>query len=159
MFRFQDFATHLPDTRNLTPETYINYRRASCPAGATFSERSLGKSLVPIYSNPIMFAKDLCHSQIEYFSLRLVDPTARRGMLSILLERQSEASGSQGLYAYASESDTTNLQYSIFNSGLAGLGLSGIFPTTCCQKNEVSVFRFQRRLWPEKRPVKSEKKL
>ena len=23
--------------------------------------------LVPIYSNPIMFAKDLCHSQIEYF--------------------------------------------------------------------------------------------
>jgi hypothetical protein len=27
-------------------------------AGATFSERSLGKSLVPIYSNPIMFAKD-----------------------------------------------------------------------------------------------------
>ncbi len=34
-----------------------------------------------------MFANDLCHSQIEYFSLRLVDPTARRGMLSILIEK------------------------------------------------------------------------
>jgi hypothetical protein len=31
------------------------------------------------------------------------------------LKRQSEASGSQGLYAYASESDTTNLQSSIVN--------------------------------------------
>jgi hypothetical protein len=29
----------------LTPETYINYQRVCCPAGATFSERSLGKSL------------------------------------------------------------------------------------------------------------------
>ena len=39
--------------------------------------------LVPIYWNHIMFAHDLCHSQIEYLSLRLVDPTARRGILSI----------------------------------------------------------------------------
>ena len=45
-----------PDTRHLKP--YISYRRACCPEGATFSERSLGKSLVHIYSNPIMFAKD-----------------------------------------------------------------------------------------------------
>jgi len=44
-----------------------------------------------------MFAHDLCHSQIEYFSLRLVDPTARRGMLSILIEETER-------------SDTTNLQ-------------------------------------------------
>ena len=57
-----------------------------------------------------MFAHDLCHSQIEYFSLQLVDPTARRGMLSILIEKTER-------------SDTTNLQYSIFNSGLSGLGL------------------------------------
>ena len=44
----------------------------------------------------IMFAHELCHSQIEYLSLRLVDPTARRGILpveslrverSILLEK------------------------------------------------------------------------
>ena len=35
-----------------------NFGIDSCPAGATFSERSLEKSLVPIYSNPIMFAKD-----------------------------------------------------------------------------------------------------
>ena len=41
-------------------------------------------NLVPIYWNHIMFAHDLCHSQIEYFSLRLGDPTARRGMLSHL---------------------------------------------------------------------------
>jgi hypothetical protein len=33
----------------LTPETYINDRRACCPAGAIFSERSLGKSLVPYH--------------------------------------------------------------------------------------------------------------
>ena len=58
VFRFQDFATRLPDTRNLTPETYINYRCASCPSRVTFFQPSLGKSLVPIYSNLIMFAKD-----------------------------------------------------------------------------------------------------
>jgi len=85
--RYQDFATHFPDTRNPTPETYINYQRACYPAEAIFSERSLGKSLVPIYLNPIMFAHDLCHSQIECFSLRLADPAARRGMLSILIEK------------------------------------------------------------------------
>jgi hypothetical protein len=50
-----------------------------------------------------MFAHDLCHSQLEYFSLRLVDPAARRGMLSILVEK-------------IERSDTTNLQSSIFNS-------------------------------------------
>ena len=54
---------------------------------STFSERSLGKSLVPIYWNHIIFAHDLCHSRKEYFSLRLVDPTARGGMLSLLIEK------------------------------------------------------------------------
>ena len=34
-----------------------------------------------------MFAHDLCHSQIEYFSLRLLDPTARRGIRSVLIEK------------------------------------------------------------------------
>jgi hypothetical protein len=48
VFGFQDLATRLPDTRNLTPETYITYQRACCPAEATFSERSLGKSLGPL---------------------------------------------------------------------------------------------------------------
>ncbi len=67
------------------------------PAGAPFSKRSLGKSLVPIYWNHLMFAQDLCHGQIEYLSLRLVDPTARRGILSILLEKTER-------------SDTTNSQ-------------------------------------------------
>ncbi len=42
--RFQDIAPQLPDTRNLTPKTYK--LRHCCPAGATFSERSLGKSLL-----------------------------------------------------------------------------------------------------------------
>ena len=36
---FQNLATHLPDTRNLTPETYLNCHRAC---------------LVSIHSNPIM---------------------------------------------------------------------------------------------------------
>jgi len=51
VFRFQDFATRLPDTRNPTPETPINYQRAYCPEGATFYERSLEKSLVPQWLN------------------------------------------------------------------------------------------------------------
>ncbi|MDH3879577.1 MAG: hypothetical protein OET18_17180, partial [Desulfobacterales bacterium] len=38
--RFQDFSAHLPDTRNLTTETNLNYHRACCPAGAIFSKRS-----------------------------------------------------------------------------------------------------------------------
>ncbi len=50
-----------------------------------------------------MLVHDLCHSQIEYFSLRLVDPTARRGGLSILIEK-------------IKRSDTTNLQSSIITS-------------------------------------------
>ena len=49
-----------------------------------------------------MFAHDLCHSQIEYFSLWLADPTAWRGMLSILIEKTER-------------SDSTNLQSSIVN--------------------------------------------
>jgi len=34
-----------------------------------------------------MFAHDLGHRQIKYFSLRLVDPAARRGMLLIIIEK------------------------------------------------------------------------
>ena len=45
----------------------LNSQRPGCPAGAIFSERSLRKSLVPIYWNHIMFAHDLCHCHIEYF--------------------------------------------------------------------------------------------
>jgi len=37
----------------------LDNQRACCAAGATFSECSLGKSLVPIYRNRIMFAKNL----------------------------------------------------------------------------------------------------
>ena len=44
--------------------------------------------LGPIYCNPIMFMHDLCHSQIENFSIRLVDPEARRGLLSIYIEKK-----------------------------------------------------------------------
>ena len=51
----------------LTPETYINYQCACCPARATFSECSLGKSLGPIYWNHIMFARVFSHRQIENF--------------------------------------------------------------------------------------------
>ena len=43
VFRFQDLAPQLPDTRNLTPDTF---KLRHCPAGATFSERSHGKSIV-----------------------------------------------------------------------------------------------------------------
>ena len=43
--RYQDFATHFPDTRNPTPETYINYQRTCCLSVATFSGRRLGKKL------------------------------------------------------------------------------------------------------------------
>jgi len=66
-----------------------------------------------------MFAHDLCHSQIEYLSLRLVDPTARRGILpveslrverSILIKRQSDTRR-KGLRC-ASDFH----KYSIFNS-------------------------------------------
>ena len=49
----------------------FNFGVNGCPPGAYFSEPSLGKNLVPIYLNHIMFAHDLCHSQIEYFRLRL----------------------------------------------------------------------------------------
>jgi hypothetical protein len=71
-----------------------------------------------------MFAYDLCPSQIEYFSLRLVDPLARRSYgserNSIDLNRKDRASllrrkGYEGQERYHKSS--------IFNSGLSGLGL------------------------------------
>jgi len=40
----QDLAPQLPDTRNLTPDTYN--QRICCPPGAIFPKRSLGKSVV-----------------------------------------------------------------------------------------------------------------
>ena len=43
VFRCQDLAPRFPDTRNLTPETYK--LRHGCPSGATFYERSIGKSI------------------------------------------------------------------------------------------------------------------
>ena len=45
----------------------LNKQRACFPAGATFSERRLAKSLVSNYWNHIMFAHDLYHCRIEYF--------------------------------------------------------------------------------------------
>ena len=47
--------------------------------------RWTGTSSLPVglHWNHIIFAHDLWHSQIEYFSLRLVDPAARRAILSI----------------------------------------------------------------------------
>ena len=63
-----------------------------------------------------MFAHDLCHSRIKYLSLRFGEPTTRRGILSILIEKTER-------------SDTANCQYSIVNiqfSGLSGLGLFGL---------------------------------
>jgi hypothetical protein len=90
-----------------------NYRRACCPEGATFSERRLGKSLVPIYSNPIMFAHDLCHSRIEYFSLRLDSvPQGNTGLRpGFRLVELAEPKARREGRSYGSESDTTNLQF------------------------------------------------
>jgi hypothetical protein len=50
--RFQDLAPQLPDTRNLIHLRRKTYKLRHCS--------------VPIYWNHIMFAHDLCHSQIEY---------------------------------------------------------------------------------------------
>jgi len=44
--RFQELAIRLPDTRHLYFAS-LNKHCSYCPAGATFSERSLSKSLVP----------------------------------------------------------------------------------------------------------------
>jgi hypothetical protein len=52
-------------TEHFRHSTFVSLH-SNCPAGATFFERSLGKSLVPIYLNHIMFAHDLCYSRIEY---------------------------------------------------------------------------------------------
>jgi hypothetical protein len=62
-----------------------------------------------------MFAHDLCHSQIEYLSLRLVDPTARRGILSILIEKTARHAA-QALRERLPQ--IFNFQYSIVNSGV-----------------------------------------
>jgi len=70
VFGFQDLAARLPDTRKLTPETYINYQRACCPAGATFSERSLGKSLVPISLVLSEFGAAFFHEPQEFILRR-----------------------------------------------------------------------------------------
>ena len=46
-----------------------------------------------------MFAHDLCHSQIEYFSLRLLDPAARRGILSTYIEKTERSLRLAGVVA------------------------------------------------------------
>ena len=64
-----------------------------------------------------MFAHNLCHSQIEYLSLRLVDPTARRGILSIFIEK-TERHAAQAPALRERLPQIFNFQYSIVNSGL-----------------------------------------
>ena len=73
------------------------------PARAWISNKS--PNLVPIYSNPIMFAKDLCHSQIEYF----------RNAIDLNWKDRAKPPARRGCSTYASESDTTNLHSSIVN--------------------------------------------
>ena len=68
--------------------------------------------LVPIYGNHIMFAHDLRHNQIEYFSLRLVGVVRLR-----LGERYHKSS-------------IFNRQYSI-----PGLSLLGFAGTCGCRKS------------------------
>jgi len=52
-----------------------------------------------------MFAHDLWHSQIEYLS----------NSIDINRKDRAKPPARRGCSAYASESDTTNLQYSIVN--------------------------------------------
>jgi len=52
-----------------------------------------------------MFAHDLCHSQIEYL----------RDSIDFNRKDRAKPPARRGCGAYASESDTTNLQYSIVN--------------------------------------------
>ena len=75
--RCPHLATRLPDTRNLTPETYIydiTYQRACCPLGANFSEGSLGKSLGGI-PNPLINTATADEGLLDpdIFYLALVD--------------------------------------------------------------------------------------
>jgi len=75
-----------------------------------------------------MLAHDLCDSQIEYLSLRLADPLARRGILLILIEKTerhaAQALGEAGAPTLRERlPQIFNIQYSIFNSGLSGLGI------------------------------------
>ena len=59
-----------------------------------------------------MFAHDLCHSQIEYFSPRLVDPKARRGILSSLIEKtERHAAQAPALRERYNKSSIFNLQF------------------------------------------------
>ena len=95
------------DTRHLN-----QYKLSACllPSRGHFSRARSRKKHRPYpLKSPHVCAR--FHSQIEYFSLRLVDPKARRGGYRFTLKRQSEAI--QQFF---------NLQSSIFNSGLSGLG-------------------------------------
>jgi hypothetical protein len=72
-----------------------------------------------------MFAHDLYHSQIEYFSLRLVDPAVRRGMLSTYIEKTERSLRLVGVLAPTPRraiQQIFNVQSSILDSGLSGLG-------------------------------------
>jgi hypothetical protein len=81
-----------------------------------------------------MFAHDLYHSQIEYFSLRLVDPTARRGMLSILIEKTERSLRLVGVVRLRlgeryHKSSILNRQYSI--PACPGWAYIGFYLTRC----------------------------
>jgi hypothetical protein len=90
-----------------------------------------------------MFAHDLCHNQVEYFSLRLrfqpvgltgrrVDPMARRGMLSIQIEKTERSLRLVGVVAPTPRraiQQIVNIQFPekrdlrYAATGLSGLGL------------------------------------
>jgi len=61
--------------------------------------------LVSIYGNHIIFAHDLWHSQIEYLS----------NSIDLNIKDRAKPPARRGCSAYASESDTTNLQSSFVN--------------------------------------------
>ena len=71
--------------------------------------RSFIRGLVPIYWNHIMFAHDICHIQVEYLINSIDFNRKDRATCRVVAEGEAW-------------SDTTNIQSSIFNSGLSGLG-------------------------------------
>jgi len=67
--------------------------------------------LVPIYQNRIMFAHDLCHSQIE--SLR---NSTRREPQGRTIDFNRKDRATRGAGACAARATSTNIQFSIVNS-------------------------------------------
>ena len=112
-FRCQCSGFRILGLAFLTPETRNLYKLSACllPIRDTFSERRLRKSLVPIYSNHIIFAHDLCHSQIEYLS----------NSIDLNKKDRAKPPARRGFSAYASESDNTNLQFRLVRVGISCL--------------------------------------